>query len=236
MDKRFLEDCLAQGMSLPQIGKLAGRPPGTVGYWVKKHGLTANGAGRFAPREGIVEEVLEIAVDEGMTLEEMANELERDMSTVRYWLKKYGLPTDSGLRRRSKRLADPVGTRKERNCRRHGLTEFVVEGRGYYRCVKCRSENVSAWRRRMKRLLVEEAGGKCWLCGYDRCVAALEFHHLEPGQKSFPLSMRGVTLGIEKLRAEARKCALLCATCHAEVEAGVAEVPLKLTAAAGDPK
>jgi transposase len=236
MDKRFLEDCLAKGMSLPQIGRLVGRSPGTVGYWVKKHGLTANGASRFAPRDGIVEEVLEIAVDQGMTLGELAEELELDISTVRYWLKKYGLPTDSGWCRRSRKLADPVGTRKEMDCRRHGLTGFVMEGRGYYRCMKCRSENVSAWRRRMKRLLVEEAGGECRLCGYDRCVAALEFHHLDPRQKSFPLSMRGVTCGIDKLRTEAAKCVLLCATCHAEVEAGDVDLPLKLTATAGDPR
>jgi Homeodomain-like domain len=236
MNKRFLEDCLGKGMSLPQIGKLADRDPSTVGYWVKKHGLRANGTGKFAPQGGVVEEVLEIAVDEGMTLGEIAEELECSASTVRYWLKKYGLPTDSGLPRRSKRLADAIGTRKEMDCRRHGLTEFVMEGRGYYRCVRCRSEAVMRRRRRVKQLLVAEAGGHCVICGYDRCAAALEFHHLDPRQKSFHLSIRGITRGIDKLRAEAGKCALLCATCHAEVEAGVAELPLKLNAAAGDPK
>jgi hypothetical protein len=236
MDKRFLEDCLADGMSLPQIGELAGRPAGTVGYWVKKYGLTANGAGRFSPREGIAEEVLWIAIEQGMSLNEISAELECSNSTVRYWLNKYGLATIGRSHRHSRRFADPAGTRSQMECRHHGLTEFVVEGSGYYRCIRCRSAAVMKRRRNVKRILIEEAGGGCTMCGYDKSPSALEFHHLDPRQKSFPLSIRGRTVGIEKLRAEARKCVLLCATCHAEVEAGDADLPLKLTAVAGDSK
>jgi hypothetical protein len=225
MDKRFLEDCLAKGMSLPQIGRLAGKDPSTIGYWVKKFGLTANGASKFAPRDGIVEEVLEIAVEEGMTLEEMADELDRHISTVRYWLKKYGLQPTGGRRRQESRAARQSGSRfVTLECGHHGMTRFVLENRGYYRCMKCRSRNVSDWRRRKKQILVEEAGGRCRLCGYDRCVAALEFHHVDPRTKSFPLSARGCTRSIKTLRAEAAKCVLLCANCHAEVENGDASL------------
>jgi hypothetical protein len=42
-----------------------------------------------------------------------------------------------------------------------------------------------------------------------------------PAEKSFSLSHRGVARSLEKARAEAKKCALLCANCHAEVEAGL---------------
>ena len=52
-------------------------------------------------------------------------------------------------------------------------------------------------------------------------LRALEFHHIDPGAKTFALSQRGVTLSLESMRAEARKCVLLCSNCHAEVEAGV---------------
>jgi hypothetical protein len=75
-----------------------------------------------------------------------------------------------------------------------------------------------------KRRLVAEAGGRCQLCGYDRCMAALEFHHLDPKAKSFSLSMRGVARAFEELRKEANKCVLLCANCHAEVEAGYSTI------------
>jgi hypothetical protein len=65
------------------------------------------------------------------------------------------------------------------------------------------------------------------ICGYDRCDAALQFHHRDPALKDFSLGVRGITRGIDKLREEAKKCVLLCATCHAEVEVGVAQLPLE---------
>lgn len=101
--------------------------------------------------------------------------------------------------------------------------QIVLENRGSYRCMQCRREDVSAWRRRAKRLLVEEAGGKCEICGYSRYMGALQFHHLDPSAKSFSLSMRGCTRSMAVLRAEAAKCQLLCANCHAEVESGSVE-------------
>jgi hypothetical protein len=52
-------------------------------------------------------------------------------------------------------------------------------------------------------------------------LGALHFHHLDPEDKVLPVSMAGVTLAIDFLRAEARKCVLLCSNCHAEVEAGI---------------
>jgi DNA-directed RNA polymerase subunit RPC12/RpoP len=226
MDKRFLENCLAEGMSLERIGELTGKHPSIVGYWLKKHGLKANRAETFSPRGGIPREILEVAVEEALTLSEMAEELDRSISTVRYWLKRYGLEATGGSRRRGTREAKRLGLRHiERRCQQHGRTMFVLENRGSYRCMKCRAENVSAWRRRAKRLLVEEAGGKCRRCGYDRYLGGLHFHHLDSATKSFGLSLRGRTRSIAELRAEAAKCILLCGNCHAEVENGLAEVP-----------
>jgi hypothetical protein len=60
------------------------------------------------------------------------------------------------------------------------------------------------------------------LCGYDRSPAALQFHDVDPKEKAFSLSRRGVTIALEAARAEAAKCVLLCANCHAEVEGGFA--------------
>lgn len=100
------------------------------------------------------------------------------------------------------------------------------EGRGYYRCKRCRAERVNRRRRVIKRKLVAAAGGKCAVCGYDRCQRALEFHRLDPRTKEFHLGYTGVTRSLEKARAEARKCILLCSNCHAEVEAGITAVPV----------
>ena len=73
-------------------------------------------------------------------------------------------------------------------------------------------------------MLVEEAGGCCAICGYDRCIVNLHFHHVDPSLKSFKLSMQ-TTKAISSYRQEAEKCVLLCANCHGEVEAGVMPSP-----------
>ncbi|HET8567370.1 MAG TPA: hypothetical protein VFM93_00100 [Candidatus Limnocylindria bacterium] len=59
---------------------------------------------------------------------------------------------------------------------------------------------------------MDAAGGRCVDCGYATTLAALEFHHRDAAQKEFALG--GYSGGIERLRAEAAKCDLLCASCH----------------------
>jgi hypothetical protein len=46
VDRDRLKVYLEQGLSLIQIGALENRDPSTVGYWVRKHGLEANGRDR----------------------------------------------------------------------------------------------------------------------------------------------------------------------------------------------
>ena len=231
MDRDFLADCLAGGMSLPEIGALTNRDPSTVGYWVEKHGLVANGKARYAPRGALTREQLEPLIERDATLQEMARELGRSVSTIRYWLKELGLKSKG---RRGRRPAVPravvgqaidAGARRVIGCCRwHGEGVFVIENSGRARCRRCRMDAVTEWRRRKKSRLVAEAGGRCVLCGYSRCVAALQFHHLDPESKSFALSMRGGTRSMERCREEAAKCVLLCANCHAEVEVGFSDV------------
>lgn len=90
--------------------------------------------------------------------------------------------------------------------------------------MKCNIAAVSERRRQVKRQLVEEAGGRCRICGFDEHQAALQFHHRDRSTKAFHLSHQGMTRGIGRMREEASKCVLLCANCHALVEAGVRKV------------
>jgi DNA-directed RNA polymerase subunit RPC12/RpoP len=114
-----------------------------------------------------------------------------------------------------------------RECAMHGWTWFRRIGTSTrYRCAQCAVETVSNRRRRLKRILVEEAGGRCVACGYAGCVGVLQFHHLDPSTKRFHLGREGVTRSLERARAEASKCVLLCANCHAEVELGFRELPV----------
>jgi hypothetical protein len=229
MDRDLLERYLTEGLSLSEIGILVNRHPSTVGYWVKKHGLVTNGRARHAARGPITREELEPLIAAGATRKEIATRLDRSLGTISYWIAKHGLEKPVDARRNGAR--DAAAARLptlELECSTHGLTTFVLEGRGYYRCRECRKQRVVDWRRRTKRTLVDEAGGACMLCGYDRCLAALEFHHLDPTTKLFGLGVSGVTRAIETLRLEAKKCVLLCSNCHAEVEAGFTKLPVEL--------
>jgi hypothetical protein len=46
VQKDWLKAQLESGKSLEQIGREVGKDHSTVGYWIKKHGLVANGRGR----------------------------------------------------------------------------------------------------------------------------------------------------------------------------------------------
>jgi excisionase family DNA binding protein len=217
----ILEAYLRRGLSLEAIGRLTGRHPTTVGYWVKQHGLAAVHQNRHAPKGGIDRATLEALVNEGLSTREIAERVGLSQSTVRHWLRKHGLRTHRARREHSHGSRGIDSDRKLMQCGRHGSTEFWLEGRGIYRCLRCRSEAVARRRRRIKQILVAEAGGRCSMCGYDRYVGALQFHHRAGEVKEFGLGDRGLTRSLEVVRAEAAKCVLLCANCHCEVEAGI---------------
>jgi IS30 family transposase len=58
MDRAALEQLLAQGLSLAEIGRRVGRHEATISYWLKKYGLSAVHRGRFSPRGGLGREQL----------------------------------------------------------------------------------------------------------------------------------------------------------------------------------
>lgn len=56
-------------------------------------------------------------------------------------------------------------------------------------------------------------------CGYNKCLAALEFHHPN-SDKDFGLSQKGITRSWEKVKLELDKCELVCCNCHKEIHWG----------------
>lgn len=68
-----------------------------------------------------------------------------------------------------------------------------------------------------KRKMIAYKGGKCSVCGYNKCPAALDFHHLNPETKSFNLGKIKGWLW-EKIVIELDKCILVCSNCHREIE------------------
>lgn len=66
-------------------------------------------------------------------------------------------------------------------------------------------------------MAVEYKGGKCNSCNYNKCIAALEFHHIDPEQKDFGIGNKGFTKSWDKIKTELDKCILVCANCHREI-------------------
>jgi transposase-like protein len=231
MDKSALQLLLGQGESVERIARRFGKHPSTVSYWMQKHGLAAPNRERHAAKGGIEEALLADLVSAGMTIREIASSVGRSGGSVRHWMRRYGLRTQHAMGKRpteQARVARDAGALTiAMVCTRHGETDFILEGRGYYRCKRCRAESVTRHRRKLKEVLVREAGGCCVVCGYSRSFRALEFHHLDPRQKRLQLSANGATLSLAVLRAECLKCVLLCSNCHAEVEDGVLSLPLE---------
>ena len=231
MDRDHLATQLQAGRSIESIARDLGRPPSTVAYWVNKHGLTSSHAARHAPRGGISRQQLEPLVEDGRSVRQIAAALSVSAATVQHWLRKYELKTRPA---RYSLRGEPKPRAILRECSRHGWTTFVLIGASRYRCARCNAAAVSRRRRLVKETLVHEAGGACVLCGYERYTGALQFHHRDPATKAFGLASRGLARSLAKARLEVAKCVLLCANCHAEVEAGIATIALE--AAADNPR
>ena len=78
------------------------------------------------------------------------------------------------------------------------------------------SKAVTKARQKRKLILIDVMGGKCALCGYNKNVSALEFHHINPEEKEYGLSS-GNCHNMQKDFSEAHKCILVCANCHRDI-------------------
>jgi len=91
------------------------------------------------------------------------------------------------------------------------------------------SEKVKRWRKGLKKKIVKSMGGKCCVCGYDKCYSALSLHHIDPSQKDFQISK--VRVSPKKwpdIIKELNKCALVCNNCHSEIHDGITKLPKTL--------
>jgi len=84
---------------------------------------------------------------------------------------------------------------------------------------------VAKRRKKIKEMAIDYKGGKCCICGYDKCNAALDFHHLNDSKKEFGLGLNGMTRSWERTRNEVDKCILVCANCHREIHDGITQLP-----------
>jgi hypothetical protein len=87
----------------------------------------------------------------------------------------------------------------------------------YAYCKECSTKKVKEFQQKFKQLCVDYKGGKCETCGYNKCIASLDFHHLDPSKKDFAISKVRRTTLTNEVKVELDKCILLCRNCHAEL-------------------
>jgi len=109
------------------------------------------------------------------------------------------------------RCKKPLSGRQSRFCSENCKNNFFVARR----------------RKALKQMAVAYKGGRCLVCGYDRSIEALAFHH--EGGKDFGIAFKGYTRSWDCVRAELDACVLLCSNCHAE-----AHVKLDAAASSGN--
>ena len=59
-------------------------------------------------------------------------------------------------------------------------------------------------------------GNKCEICGYNKCMGALVFHHIDEDLKLFNIS-GSYCRKWKDIQLELDKTILVCANCHAEI-------------------
>ena len=77
--------------------------------------------------------------------------------------------------------------------------------------------HVAKRRKEIRLKAIEQCGGKCIKCGYNKYPEVLEFHHRNPLKKDFNISKKGHCRSWERVNEEIKKCDLLCANCHREL-------------------
>lgn len=70
-------------------------------------------------------------------------------------------------------------------------------------------------RKELKQKGVDFLGGKCQNCGYNKCIAALDFHHPTQNEKTDKFFKKCESTW-EFMKEQIKNCILLCATCHRE--------------------
>lgn len=88
------------------------------------------------------------------------------------------------------------------------------------------SQNVVNFIKRRKSNLIKVFNSQCCICGFNSFQEALEFHHVNPEEKSFGITDgTSATKALEKQLEEMKKCILVCANCHRGIHAGHIQIP-----------
>ncbi len=163
----------------------------------------------------ITKEALLPLVGEGLGIREIGKRLDRGPTSIRYWLRTYGLETNPTYH--------SLLASRPRRCGRCGETSpEQFYGKKKSICGPCHNRYTLEAGKRRKAKAREHLGGKCAACGFDRFPSALAIHHKNPAVKDPKFhGMRGWSW--TRIEEELRDCVLLCSNCHVAYHAGELE-------------
>ncbi len=161
-------------------------------------------------------EYLEKCVSLNMSQRDIAKDSKMSQTTVKYWMKKYGLQStkkqfgfefdpDKKFCPNCKLVLDRIMFYKRTN------------GNSTTNCKICLNIVTVNRQRKLKQQCLDYKGNKCNRCGYNKCVNAMEFHHMNPDEKDFNISRIKLLKFTDIVKQELDKCELLCSNCHREV-------------------
>ena len=90
------------------------------------------------------------------------------------------------------------------------------------KCKKCNKQYMQKYHMQFKIISNNLKLNGCAICGYNKCMDCLEFHHSNPKDKKFGINIRNIEKRNNiKIAEELNKCILLCNRCHREKHSGV---------------
>jgi len=159
-------------------------------------------------------EVLIEMIENKLSQREIAEKVGKSQTTVRHWLKKYGLSTRYLKKPRDK-------THYCYQCGEDNPENFY--GNDKQVCAKCHNKRVIKLGKEKREYAIKQLGGECKSCGYNKYNPSLDIHHLDPNKKDSNFSsLRGWSL--ERIDKEIEGCILLCKNCHAAHHAGLLDI------------
>jgi len=135
-----------------------------------------------------------------ISLNEISNNIKKSVKAIKHKAARLGLS----------RITTPVNKPKNKNHRNEYDLNYYKKNRD-----KIYKNKKERWKNRKKELIIE-LGGKCEICGYNKCFEALDFHH-NKGDKEACISKIIKDGSKQKALKESEKCIILCANCHREL-------------------
>ena len=170
-------------------------------------------------------------IENGMSLEQIYKKYNKNKSTGKYWIKKWGLQTKNksfGNGYNGEKATDPEsGFQICTTCNiNKPLNEYGIryDRNGIHRrsCKECQSLETLKRIENARNKVFELLGQNCMICGTSGHYSIFDVHHILSSKKEFNLS-RYNKKDLEPLINEIKncKCVLLCCNCHRETHGGL---------------